>query len=109
MSQTQSESDIERTLRVVRGSKLIPQDKEKICRLLLLISTPAEQMTGAQLGEARRAAGLSIIQAARLLEVPPTTLAAIEDGLPDGGLGGWAPGLCDRMNDVYGLGPREQL
>lgn len=100
--------ELAEALRAIRASKLSQADKEKICDLMILLETPAERMTRAQLREAREAAGLSIGQAARLLQISSSVLIAIEGGMAAGdGVAGWSSGLCDRMNDVYRLGPEE--
>lgn len=93
-------------LRSIRASRLSDADKEKICSLLTLIEIPAERMTREQLRQAREAAGLSIGQAARLLQVTRGILADIEAGVA-GGVRNWPPDIRDRMNRVYRLGPEE--
>lgn len=109
MSTTRRAQELADTIRALRASRLSAADKEKICGLLTLLETPIEQMTPDQLRQAREAAGLSLGQAARLLQVAPGTLLAIEKGIATGeGLGCWPSGLCDRMNRVYRLEPAEE-
>lgn len=76
-------------IQAVQQSKLADPDKFKLIDLFKLIATPAEEMTPAQLRQARE--------------------AAVEGGFPTpDGPKPWLVALLGRMNHVYGLGPSQE-
>ena len=84
--------------------QLAPQDAVTIRRLLTITARSAATMTGAELREARHAAGLSLGQAAKLLNIMWESLMVIErepDGV--GYEGEMASRLWQAMDRVYGL------
>lgn len=81
-------------------------DKAKIDELFDLLSLRAEKMKGWQLRKAREAEGLSISQAAPLLQTTQMRLMALENDHLD-----WViakkvdvGSIYERMNEVYKLG-----
>lgn len=92
-------SDLSTFRAVVRASGMAARDKEALIRYIELSDRRARSMTFADLKEAREFAGLSVGQAARLLDVPRAILRDIERGRPPA----WWRGLWDKMDVVYGL------
>lgn len=97
---------IDDQIAAVRSSKLSDEDKARIERLLIMLTKRPHEMTGGERQAARIAAGLSLGQAAKLLGVTTTELAAAErdvieriDFSPQRQLTLWRA-----MERVYGLG-----
>lgn len=58
---------LQETIELIQNSKLAAGDKDKIVRLMTLLAKSSREMTGQELQQARCAAGLSPLQAAKLI------------------------------------------
>jgi DNA-binding transcriptional regulator YiaG len=88
---------------VIDSSRLDPGDKERLKRLMALVSKSSREMDNFELRLAREAAGLTVRQAANLLNLSPQQLADLEvDGWIPMAEGETSP-LADAFDEAYGL------
>jgi DNA-binding transcriptional regulator YiaG len=85
----------------IDGSRLKPDDKVRLKRMVALISKSSRRMNAFELRAAREAAGLTIGQAAKLVKLKVRELEWMEEG-------DWQPQeqpceLSSAFDEVYGL------
>lgn len=83
---------------ILTASSLSEPDKDKIRRLMAILAKSSKDMTGDELLRAREAAGLSVGQAAKLIDIGPLYLMFLENNVAVVPMGQVA-----KFDEVYGL------